>query len=76
MNNADPYGSSSIYGDRAWRFSSSEVDMAPPFGYDLANIDQETKSKISASYMGNYTVNNNQASRGQFVLQLFAQMST
>ncbi|XP_066391074.1 heterogeneous nuclear ribonucleoprotein 1-like isoform X1 [Miscanthus floridulus] len=62
-NNPGAYGSSSIYGDSTWRFNSSEVDM-PPFGHDLGNVDPDIKSEISASYMGNYTVNNNQTSRG------------
>ncbi|CAN6168604.1 unnamed protein product, partial [Urochloa humidicola] len=62
-NNPGAYGSSSIYGDSTWRFTSSEVDM-PPFGHDLGNVDPDIKSEISAGYMGNYTVNNNQTSRG------------
>ncbi|KAG2646487.1 hypothetical protein PVAP13_2KG512100 [Panicum virgatum] len=62
-NNQGAYGSSSIYGDTTWRFTSSEVDM-PPFGHDLGNVDPDIKSEISAGYMGNYTVNNNQTSRG------------
>uniref|UniRef100_A0A0A9B7S6 Uncharacterized protein n=1 Tax=Arundo donax TaxID=35708 RepID=A0A0A9B7S6_ARUDO len=61
--NPGAYGSSSIYGDSTWRFTSSEVDM-PPFGHDLGNVDPDIKSEISASYMVNYTVNNNQTSRG------------
>jgi RNA-binding protein Musashi len=61
-NNPGAYGSSSIYGDTTWRFTSSEVDM-PPFGHDLGNVDPDIKSEISAGYMGNYTVNN-QTSRG------------
>nr|TKW30963.1 hypothetical protein SEVIR_2G073600v2 [Setaria viridis] len=63
VNNPDTYGSSSIYGGTAWRFASSEVDI-PSFGHDLGNIDPNIKSDVSASYMGNYTVNNNQPSRG------------
>ncbi|GJN09986.1 hypothetical protein PR202_ga28044 [Eleusine coracana subsp. coracana] len=62
-NNPDTYGSNSIYGGTAWRFAPSEVDM-PPFGHDLGNADPNVKPDISASYMGNYTVNNNQPSRG------------
>ncbi|KAK8460736.1 hypothetical protein SEVIR_2G381200v4 [Setaria viridis] len=62
-NNPGAYGSSSIYGDSTWRFTSSEVEM-PPFGHDLGNVDPDIKSEISAGYMGNYTVNNNQTSRG------------
>lgn len=62
-NKPDTYGSSSIYGGTAWRFASSEVEI-PPFGHDLGNIDPNIKSDMSASYMGNYTVSNNQPSRG------------
>ncbi|XP_062187288.1 heterogeneous nuclear ribonucleoprotein 1-like [Phragmites australis] len=60
VNNPDTYGSSSIYGDTNWRFTSSEVHT-PPFGHDLGNVDPDIKSDISASYMGGY---NNQPSRG------------
>ncbi|GJN24813.1 hypothetical protein PR202_gb12579 [Eleusine coracana subsp. coracana] len=63
-NNPDTYGSNSIYGGTAWRFAPSEVDM-PPFGHDLGNADPNVKPDISASYMGNYTVNNNQPSRAE-----------
>ncbi|KAG2640611.1 hypothetical protein PVAP13_2KG106700 [Panicum virgatum] len=63
VNNSETYGSSSIYGGTTWRFASSEVDM-PSLGHDLGNIDPEIKSDISTSYMDNYTVNNNQPSRG------------
>ena len=70
VNNSETYGSSSIYGGTAWRFASSEVDL-PSLGHDLENIDPDIKSDISASYMGNYTVNNNQPSRGQFLFQHF-----
>ncbi|RLM87700.1 heterogeneous nuclear ribonucleoprotein 1-like [Panicum miliaceum] len=59
--NSETYGSSSIYGGTTWRFASSEVDL-PSLGHDLGNIDPDIKSGISASYMGNYTVNNNQPS--------------
>ncbi|XP_066396905.1 heterogeneous nuclear ribonucleoprotein 1-like isoform X2 [Miscanthus floridulus] len=63
VNNPDTYGSSSIYGGTSWRFASSEVDM-PSFSHDLGNVDPNIKSDMSASYMGNYPVNNNQPSRG------------
>jgi RNA-binding protein Musashi len=63
MNNIDTYGNNSIYGDSTWRFTSSEIDI-PPFDNDLGNIDPDIKSNMPASYMGNYTVNNNQTSRG------------
>jgi RNA-binding protein Musashi len=66
-NNPDTYGSNSIYGGTAWRFTPSEVDV-PPFGHDLGNAGPNVKPDISASYMGNYTVNN-QPSRGQFLFQ-------
>ncbi|VAH44348.1 unnamed protein product [Triticum turgidum subsp. durum] len=62
MNNIDTYGNNSIYGDSTWRFTSSEIDI-PPFDNDLGNIDPDIKSNMPASYMGNYTVNNNQTSR-------------
>ncbi|XP_062189017.1 heterogeneous nuclear ribonucleoprotein 1-like isoform X1 [Phragmites australis] len=75
LNNPGAYGSSSIYGDSTWRFSSSEIDM-PPFGHDLGNVDADIKSEISAGYMGNYTVNNNQTSRGQLLSQHFAMIYT
>ncbi|PWZ14123.1 Heterogeneous nuclear ribonucleoprotein 1 [Zea mays] len=41
VNNPDTYGSSSIYGGTAWRFTSSEVDM--PFGHDIGNFDPTIK---------------------------------
>ncbi|PAN09983.1 hypothetical protein PAHAL_2G063500 [Panicum hallii] len=63
VDNSETYGSSSIYGGTTWRFASSEVDL-PSLGHDLGNIDPDIKSGISASYMGNYTVNNNQPSTG------------
>jgi RNA-binding protein Musashi len=68
LNNQDTYGSNSIYGDSTWRFSPSEVDI-PSFGHELGNVDLDIKSEISASYMGNYTVNNNETSRGQLLFQ-------
>jgi RNA-binding protein Musashi len=71
MNNIDTYGNNSIYGDSTWRFTSSEIDI-PPFDNDLGNIDPDIKSNMPASYMGNYTVNNNQTSRGQYPLQHFS----
>jgi RNA-binding protein Musashi len=70
VDNSETYGSSSIYGGTTWRFASSEVDL-PSLGHDLGNIDPDIKSGISASYMGNYTVNNNQPSTGQFLFQHF-----
>jgi RNA-binding protein Musashi len=71
LNNQGTYGSNSIYGDTTWRFSSSEVDI-PSFGHELGNVDPDIKSEISASYMGNYTVNNNQSIRGQLLVQHYA----
>jgi len=63
VNNPDTYGNSSIYGGTSWRFPSSEVDV-PSFSHDLGNVDPNMKSDISANYMGNYSVSNNQPSRG------------
>jgi RNA-binding protein Musashi len=68
LNIPDTYGSNSIYGGTAWRFAPSEVDV-PPFGHDLGNVDPNVKPDISASYIDNYTVNNNQPSGGQFLFQ-------
>jgi RNA-binding protein Musashi len=42
VNNADTYGSSSVYGGTAWRFASSEVDM-PSFGHDIGNVGPTIK---------------------------------
>ncbi|RLN33291.1 heterogeneous nuclear ribonucleoprotein 1-like [Panicum miliaceum] len=63
VNNSETHGSSSIYGGTAWRFASSEVEL-PSLGHDLGNIDPDIKPDISASYMDDYTVNNNQPNRG------------
>jgi RNA-binding protein Musashi len=70
VNNPDTYGNSSIYGGTSWRFPSSEVDV-PSFSHDLGNVDPNMKSDISANYMGNYSVSNNQPSRGQLSFHHF-----
>ncbi|XP_010936617.1 heterogeneous nuclear ribonucleoprotein 1 [Elaeis guineensis] len=63
-NYADPYGSSSIYGDTTWRSASLELDGSGPFSYGLGNAASDGTAKASTDYMGGYNITNRQTNRG------------
>ncbi|GAB2285211.1 hypothetical protein Dimus_019662 [Dionaea muscipula] len=61
---ADFYGSSSIYGDSTWRSATPERDGSSSFNYGLGNAASDVSPKAAAGYIGGYSVNKRQPSRG------------
>uniref|UniRef100_A0A7C9EUM3 RRM domain-containing protein n=2 Tax=Opuntia streptacantha TaxID=393608 RepID=A0A7C9EUM3_OPUST len=61
---ADLYGGSSIYEDTTWRAEATERDGSSSFGYGLGNAASDVSAKGSAGYVGGYSVNKRQSSRG------------
>lgn len=61
---ADLYGSSSIHVDTPWRAATPERDGSSSFSYGLGNVASDVSAKGPASFVGGYSVNKRQPSRG------------